>query len=139
MNFFNIKRLILLTCLVLVTLENAFAADQHTLGSVADFLLDRSDIVTRLVHLASIVIGCFLFIMAFSLIRMHRSNPKFIPLERPIIYMVLGLVLIILPFYRDIFLPTEGANDLKKQEARAKGVQSTDIDAPLEWGNDYDH
>lgn len=129
--------LLIITCLL--ALDSASAAEHTTIGSVADSLLTKTDAVTRLVHFVSIIVGCFLFIMAISLFRAHRSNPKFVPLERPVIYMLLGLVLVVLPFYREIFLPTEGANDLKKQEARALGVQLQDIDAPLEWGNDYDH
>jgi hypothetical protein len=88
--------------------------------------------VTRFVHFVCIVVGVSLFIMAFALLKTHRSNPKFIPLERPIIYMILGLVLVVLPYYKEIFLPTNDVNDLKKQEARARGVQSQDIDMPLD-------
>lgn len=138
MKFVNIKRILLLLT-VLLMLDGVFAMEKQSLGSMADVLLAESDIITRLIHFVSIIVGCFLFIMAFSLFRAHRSSPKFVPLERPIIYMLLGVVLIVLPFYREIFLPTDGAHDLKKQEAHALGVQSHDIDAPLEWGNDYDH
>lgn len=107
-------------------------------ASIAESLMIGTDVVTRLLHFSSIAIGCFLFIMAFSLIRAHRSNPKFIPLDRPIIYMALGVMLIALPFFGTIFMPTGSTESLKKQEMRASS-HPQDIDAPLEWGNDYDH
>lgn len=139
MKFVNIKRRILLLLMFLLILDSAFATEKPTLGSIADLLVVGTDAVTRLLHFASIVVGCFLFIMAFSLFRAHRLNPKFVPLERPIIYVFLGVILVALPFYGKIFMPTGSTLDLKAQEERAMGVQSNDIDAPLEWGNDYDH
>ena len=139
MKFSNIKRIALLSLMFLLILDNAFATDQPTLGSIADSLVVGTDAVTRLMHFASIIVGCFLFIMAFSLFRANRLNPKFVPLDRPIIYVFLGIILIALPFYGKIFMPTGSTFDLKTQEERAMGVQSQDIDAPLEWGNDYDH
>ena len=139
MKFLNIKRIALLLLMFLLILDSAFATEKPTLGSIADSLVVGTDAVTRLLHFASIVVGCFLFIMAVSLFRAHRSNPKFIPLERPIIYLFLGIILVALPFYGKIFMPTGSTLDLRAQEERAMGVQSDDIDAPLEWGNDYDH
>jgi hypothetical protein len=107
-----------------------------SLGSIAESLTIGVDSVTRLMHFVSIVMGCVLFIMAFSLFRAHRTNPKFIPLERPVIYVFLAIILMFLPFYGDIFLPTGSSRDLEKQEARALGVQAHDIDAPLDCEND---
>jgi hypothetical protein len=139
MKFVNIKRTALLFCIFLLALDSVFATEELSLGSIADSLTIGTHAVTRLMHFVSIVVGCFLFIMAFSLFRAHRWNPKFVPLERPIIYVFLGVILVTLPFYGKIFMPTGGTHDLKEQEKRALGVQSQDIDAPLEWGNDYDH
>ncbi len=116
-----------------------FAAEKLTLGSIADSLVIGTDAVTRLLHFVSIAVGCFLFIMAFSLFRANRLNPKFVPLERPIIYVFLGVILVALPFYGKIFMPTGSTIDLKAREERAMVLHPHDIDAPLEWGNDYDH
>ncbi len=113
--------------------------EKLNLGDVANSLIVGTDFVTRLLHIASIATGAFLFIMAFSLLRSHRTNPKFIPLDRPIIYMCLGVILIALPFYGKLFTLTGSTIDLKKKEEYAIGVQPQDIDAPLDWGNDYDH
>jgi len=139
MKFLNIKRTALLLLIFLLMLDSTFASDKPSLGSIADSLTIGTHVVTRLMHFVSIVVGCFLFIMAFSLFRAHRSNPKFVPLERPIIYMFLGLILVVLPFFGKIFMPTGSTFEVREQEKRALGVQSQDIDAPLEWGNDYDH
>lgn len=139
MKMLNIKSTTILLAILLSRLDSVFAAEQPSLGSVAESLIIGTDAVTRLLHVVSIVMGCFLFIMAFSLIRAHRSNPKFIPLERPIIYMVLAVVLMAIPFFGKIFMPTGSTIDLQKQEECGHGVQIQDIDAPLDWGNDYDH
>lgn len=137
----KLKCIIKKTSLLLVTylflLDNIFAVEHTTIGSFADHLLMGSDAVTRFIHFITIIVGIFLFVMAFSLFRAHWSNPKFVPLERPIIYLILGIVLVVLPYFKEIFLPSNGLNDLKKQEARAVGVQTHDIDAPLEW-EDFD-
>ena len=139
MKVVNIKKRVLLLLMFLLILDSAFAAEKSTLASIADSLVVGTDAVTRLLHFVSIVVGCFLAIMAFSLFRAHRSNPKFVPLERPIIYVFLGVILIALPFFGKIFMATGSTIDLKAQEARSMGVQAHDIDAPLEWGDDYDH
>ncbi|HQW57513.1 MAG TPA: hypothetical protein PK583_00965 [Gammaproteobacteria bacterium] len=138
MKVVNIKKTALLLMFLLI-LDSVFATEQPSLASIADSLVVGTDAVTRLLHFVSIVVGCFLFIMAFSLFRANRLNPKFVPLERPIIYVFLGIILVALPFYGKIFMPTGSTIDLKIEEERAMGVQSHDIDAPLEWGNDYDH
>lgn len=139
MKVVNIKKIALLLLMFLLIFDSGFAAEKPTLASIADSLVVGTDAVTRLLHFASIAVGCFLFIMAISLFRAHRLNPKFVPLDRPVIYVFLGVILVVLPLYGKIFMPTGSTIDLKAQEERAMGVQSHDIDAPLEWGDDYDH
>lgn len=111
-----------------------------TFGAIAEHLIVGTDMLTRLMHLISIGIGIGFLVMAGTLYKTHRFNPKIVPLERPIIYVVLGLILIILPFLNTIFGPTGSAKDITRQDAQKKGVQIQDIDTPLKgWGNDYDH
>ena len=139
MKVLKIKKITGVLLIFLLILDSAFAEENLTLASIADSLIVGTDAITRLMHLVSMLVGAFLFVTALSLFRAHRSNPKFVSLETPIIYICLGLVLVALPFYGKIFMPTGSTIDLKAQSETAISVQSADIDAPLEWGNDFDH
>lgn len=99
-----------------------------TIGSVAETLISGTGIVTRILMAVCMVLGVGMLIVSFSTYRVHRSNPKFVPLDRPIMYLILGLVIFIIPFLGDFFAPTGSILDLQKQE-----IQSVprDIDAPL--------
>lgn len=114
-----------------------FAAEEHSLGSIALDLMGPADMITRLAHLVCIVVGFILLFVAFSQFKANRFNAKFVPLERPIIITVLALILLGIPFYGKIFHPTGGIHD----EATVRGIYTNDADAPLtdEWGDDYDH
>ena len=108
-----------------------------SLGEIALDLMGPANMITRLAHLMCIIVGLILLFVSFSQFKANRFNAKFVPLERPIVIGILGIVLIGLPFYGKIFYPTGGIHDT----AAARGIYATDPDAPLteEWGNDYDH
>ena len=63
MKVVNIKKTALLLMFLLI-LDSVFATEQPSLASIADSLVVGTDAVTRLLHFVSIVVGCFLFIMA---------------------------------------------------------------------------
>ena len=117
------------------------AAEQPSIASVAERLIITTDFVTNVMHIICIVVGMTLVIMSFFLYKAHRVNPKYVPLDRPVVYLLLGLVLLVIPFAGALFGPTGNSKDLVKQQKtqRSSGVTVYDVDAPLEWGNDYDH
>ncbi len=129
----------LICFLVIFFSDVGMAKEYASLGSIAETLISGTDAVTKLMHFISITMGVALFIMAISLYKAHRFNPKFVPLERPIIYVLLGIILVALPFFGRIFGPTGSTQDYDKIQLETKGVQTYDIDAPLDWGNDFDH
>ncbi len=122
--------------------ETVLAAETRTVGDVADKLIVGTDFLTHFMHFACIIVGIILLIMALSFYKAHRDNPKFIPIERPIIYFFLGLILIALPYLGQIFgVVTGSPQDLHKREFMAPNPNQPmdDVDAPIEWGEDYDH
>ena len=112
-----------------------------TVGEIAAKLMIGTDVVTKLFLVACLVIGALLVITAITHFRNHYLNPKFVPLDRPIIYLILGLALFSIPFLGEIFLPTSSTIDVKKREAEkaAAAVCPVDVDAPLEMGNEFNH
>lgn len=115
-----------------------FAAKGDSFGSLARDFMGPADTITKLVHLVCIIVGIILLFMSISMFKASRFNPKFVPLERPIIIAILGIFLLALPFYGKIFFhPTGGIHDA----AAAQGICTDDPDAPLmdDWISDYDH
>jgi hypothetical protein len=101
-------------------------------GSIAEDLMVSVDVITHIAHVAAVMVGIFLFLMAFSLFKAHRFNPKFVPLEKPILYAVLGCVAVTIPFLGILFGGSTGSiHDLKTQGSATSIAQFYDIDAPL--------
>ena len=133
----KIKKINLMASILLLLMTGmVFAAEQHTFGEIARRLIVGTDIFTRFFHFICIMIGIGFCVMAVSLYKMHQQNPKFIPLDRPVLYFILGLVLLSLPFWGN-FVETGSTIELRKKESKKHSRR--DIDAPLDWGNDYGH
>lgn len=111
--------------------------DVPNLGQVAEVLINGTDFVTRLLIVACFVIGIGLVIVGILMYQSHRRNPKFVPLDRVIMYVILGLLVLGIPFLGQIIAPTSSTIDIKKQQSSKHHVQ--DIDAPLELGNEFEH
>ena len=77
------------------------------IGQIADNLLPTAETLIHVAHWLCIIVGFCLLVTAISFYKAHRFNPKFVPLERPIIIAFLGIVLIALPFFKKIFLPSD--------------------------------
>ena len=81
-----------------LSLNAAMAAEATSLADVADNLLFGASMVTDFLHGVCLVLGVGFIVYAIIAYRTHRQNPKLMPLDRPIIYLVLGLVLGAIPF-----------------------------------------
>jgi len=139
MKLHNIRNLGNLLFLLMFA-ETSFAANTvQSLGEIAEHLIVGTSVLTTVMHIVCFVVGFSLLISAISFYKAHRDNPKFVPLDRPIICLCLAIVIFALPFYGILFGPTGSTVDYEKREAAARGVQINDIDAPLNWGTDYDH
>lgn len=118
----------------------AFAVDAHTsIASMAENLVFGAGVMTKFLHFICIVVGVGMIVMMVSTYKAHRSNPKFVPLDRPIMYLTFAIILISIPFLGELFGETGSLEYTNKKEVRESGVQLQDIDAPLNWGNDYNH
>ncbi len=99
-----------------------------SIENVAHTMINGVDIVVHALHAVSVLIGIVLWVMAIGLWRAHRYNPKYVPLDKPLIYILLGFILIGVPFVNKLFGPTASGMDSKQQVAVQ---QQLDIDAPL--------
>jgi len=139
----NINKLIYLSIL-LFWIEPIMAAEPlksvPTIGEIAEKLIVGTDVVTRIVLGGCVAVGAMLIVTSFIYYKAHRENPKFAPLDRPLFYLLFGLILLFIPFLGKIFGPTGSALELNKKTVRESGrYYPNDIDAPLEFGNEYDH
>lgn len=124
----------ILTGLVALSFATTILATENpTFGEIATKLNVGSSLVTHFLHFICILIGIGFIIMALSFYKAHRENPKFMPIERPIAYVVLGLVLISVPFLGKFFGAITGSpTDTEQRKAQAIKANRQDIDAPLE-------
>jgi hypothetical protein len=109
-----------------------------SLGDIAEKFLVGSDFITRFALIVCVSVGIIMFILGITHFRGHRENPKMVPLGRPVMYVVLGFCLVMVPFFESIFGQTGSILEIKKKE-QAPLVCPVDIDAPLEFGNEFNH
>lgn len=109
-----------------------------TFGEIAEKMIVGTEFLTRLVLGVCISIGIILILSSLASFRAHFRNPKFQPLDRPFFLFVFGAILLAIPFLGKIFAPTGSVLELKR-EVSQKRTAPVDIDAPLEFGNEYDH
>jgi len=105
------------------------------IGQIINDLMPTADVAIHVVHWLCILVGFCLLVTAISFYKAHRFNPKFMPLEKPIIIAFLGIVLIVLPFFKKIFLPSDFKQVIIPTD------QNLTIKEPQDpnWVNDYDH
>jgi len=116
-------------------------AEAATISEVANNLIFTASIVTNILHAAALMIGIGFIIYAFVTFNVHRMNPKMMPLDRPVIYLVLGLVLLTIPFLDQLLRHDTGESHVHKHRHQHQHQHETqhsgyygdhDIDEPLE-------
>lgn len=96
----NIRLLLLF--LLYPTLAIGYKNRDVGIGGMANNLMDPVGIVTEFVVNGSIIIGvCFLF-SAFLRYTRYRMNPLESPLSTVMVFILIGLILIGLPFVRKL-------------------------------------
>ena len=114
----------------------------HSIENIANAAVEGVGLVTHLAHAASLAVGFTLVVMALALFKAHRYNPKYVPLDKPVVYLLLGAVLVGLPFLNILFGPTGSSFDLKQESLKRSQMAMSndepallaniiDIDAPL--------
>lgn len=103
------------------------AGEASSLGEIANNLISSAELVTGLLHAACIALGVGFTLYALIAYRNHHNNPKLTPLDRPIIYLVLGITLTAIPFLGHILEYDTGRAAVHKQGSHGSGNNS-DID-----------
>lgn len=106
------------------------------LKEVSDVLLTGGGVITKLIWAVCIIVGIMLIAAAFTQFQIHRRNPKLVPLTTPVMYLILGVAAIAIPFMNRMteFLadkPGKAATHQSQQSAPKQHYNPNDIDAPL--------
>lgn len=132
---YNKKSLLLLgSCIVYSGV--IFAEDGLALSQIVSTLLTGGSVLSKLMWAVCIVVGIALIAAAFTQFQIHRRNPKLVPLATPVLYLILGIAAIAVPFLGQVkgFLGP-GQKGVKGSAAAAQQKQQyydpNDIDAPL--------
>lgn len=110
------------------------------LAEFSKVLTQGGGVLQKLLWAAAIVVGILLIAAAFTQFQIHRRNPKLVPLTTPVMYLILGIVAIALPFLdtTEGFLGTKVDRIKSTPDESPKGpgrnpqyVNPNDIDAPI--------
>lgn len=90
------------------------AYGDSSIGEIADNLLGPTSLVTKLVEVACIIIGLTFLFIAFAQYKIHRQNPKLVPLMTPVLLVVLGFIALLIPYATT--LTKTGRTDVTREE-----------------------
>lgn len=129
----------LVKCSIMLTwLYSGYAcAEGVALGDMANNLLVGGNILTKLMWAVCIVVGIALIAAAFTQFQIHRRNPKLVPLTTPVLYLILGIIAIAIPFVGQAQGFLNGGKKGVQGAAAAppstttKRYDPNDIDAPI--------
>jgi len=139
------SRILIFLSSIFLTLDLAWAKTEETnlnLGIIAERVHVAGEMVARLMVAVCVVMGITMICFAFFHYRTHRINPKLVPLGKPVMYLVLGLVILAIPFAEEILGKTGRSHVLEAKKQKETLHTPVDIDAPLvqdNWVNDYNH
>jgi len=95
----------------------------RSLGDISGTLTFGADIVVKLMWAACIITGVILLSASFTQFQIHRYNPKLVPLTTPVMYLILGVIAIAIPFAGRIF-------DAQDAYVRSKDMPQSSSDSP---------
>ena len=113
----------------------AYGVEGVQLSEVVNTLMIGGGILSKLMWAVCIVVGIALMAAAFTQFQIHRRNPKLVPLANPVLYLILDIIAIAIPFVGQIKGFLGGANPgVKSSPApNVRNHNSGDIDAPLDY------
>lgn len=110
----------------------------RSLSDIVSTVMVGGDVLTKLIWAACIIVGLALIAAAFTQFQIHRRNPKLVPLATPVLYLILGIVAIAIPFVGQnagFLAPAvqsiKGAPKAPTSATRQQQYDPNDIDAPL--------
>jgi hypothetical protein len=95
------QRDIMLNRLIVVLLcsfPSYVLADGVPLDNAVNTIMIGGDVLAKVMWAACIIVGIALIAAAFTQFQIHRRNPKLVPLTTPIMYLILGVASIAIPF-----------------------------------------
>lgn len=104
-----------------------------TVHDLSQNILVGGTMVTYLIMVGCITVGILLIVYSFSAYRAHKENPKFMPLDRPVVYFILGVLMLCLPFASRIAGKTYSPVDHRRHRVEQLSI---DPDAPLHLEED---
>lgn len=110
------------------------AEEGTRLADVVSTFMFGTDIIVKLMWAVCIVVGLALIAAAFTQFQIHRRNPKIVPLATPILYLILGIAAIAIPFLGQShgFLSSPPAQSVRSSPVPSQqSANPNDIDAPL--------
>ena len=113
----------------------AVIAPNTDFEDVMSVFIGGGSILSKIIWAACIIVGVGMIAAAFTQFQIHRRNPKLVPLTTPVMYLILGICAIAIPFIESdkSFLlqkPTYKLENTDPGQARVNPA-SEDIDAPM--------
>ena len=96
----------------------AYAAD---LGTVSEDLLAPTAIVTQILVYVCYIVGAIFFFMAMAQYKVHRESPKLVPLSTPIMFVLFGAILALLPYVSGKFNSGSALEYIKRGDFKEEG------------------
>jgi hypothetical protein len=126
--------LMALICYMPCCVSATIAADTDFQDVMSAFI-GGGDILSKIIWAACILVGIGMITAAFTQFQIHRRNPKLVPLTTPVMYLILGVCAIAVPFVESdkSFLTPPSTSKLQATDPGQSRVNphSTDIDAPM--------
>ena len=140
-----------LITLTLVSANTAIASGDLGIGEIAKTLTSGASGLSKFLMAACVVASIVLLFTAISQYKIHRSNPKMVPLVNPFIYFCLGLLLLMVPFmdhlfgtektsspysshsYQKTYEAVENKAHKRARKKTAKDYSNIDIDQEIEY------
>ncbi len=85
--------------MVLLMLLSVFVWADPSIGDASNNLYEPVSVLTMAMSWACYVIGAALCIGAIAQFRIHLQSPKLTPLMTPIVMVICGVILILLPYF----------------------------------------
>lgn len=116
-----IKKFTQLSTFISLSLLSGLVWANASLEDIADTLMTPTEIVTKLVVVASYAVGVGLIIFSIAQYKQHKQSPKLVPLTTPILLLILGICTLMIPYLSVISGESFSATEQAKREGRVPG------------------
>ena len=91
---------------------------------ISETLMTPTIVITKMLIFACYVVGAALIVASVAQYRNHLQTPKLVPLTTPVMLLVLGIGLLLLPYASTLVKETGSAAEQAKREGRDKSPPS---------------